>query len=62
VHVGPSLRGARELSFGSEDAYVSPVEDMAAVDAFIAVQREALEKEKVAYAVRNSAAHGKELA
>jgi hypothetical protein len=34
---------------------------MAAVDAFIAVQREALEKERVAYAVRNSAARGKEL-
>jgi murein tripeptide amidase MpaA len=62
VHVGPSLRGVREPSFGPEDAYVSPVEDMAAVDAFIAEQREALEKEKVAYAVRNSAAHGKELA
>ena len=56
VHVGPSLRGVREPSFGSEDAYVSPVEDMAAVDAFIAVQHEALEDEKVAYAVRNGVA------
>ena len=56
VHVGPSLRGVREPSFGSEDAYVSPVEDMAAVDAFIAVQHEALEEEKVAYAVRNGVA------
>ena len=60
AHVAPALRGVAEPQFGPADAYVAPVEDEAAVAAYMAEQREALEHERKAAhaAAANGAANG----
>ena len=50
AHVAASLRGVSTPSFGAEDAYVPPVEDAAAVGAFVREQHAAFAAELAARA------------